>query len=776
MSTTSSGRSATPSPSLTIPTRPSSGSGKRPFRPHDYQRGGIKFLLENPAAALLWDPGLGKTSAALKAFQLLRDAGAVRKALVVAPLRVGELVWTQAPGGELAKWEDFAELKAVFVHGPRKEELLAEDADLYVINPDGLRWLVATGRLRGLLRRGVDYLVLDELSRWKHTKTKLFRSLKPYLGRFRRRVGLTGSPAPNGLIDLFGQMYVLDLGRALGQFVSHFRQQFFVPIPFGWRLQEGAEQRIYRAVAHLAQPLRAADHLDLPPLVEQDVMVTLPDDAQRAYDALEQELIAQVEGEVVTAANAAVATGKCRQVASGGVYLDHRSDIAPSARKSQHLHDAKTEALVELVEELQGAPLLVAYEYHHDLERIERGLRALYGETYEAPAINGETSQKRTAEIVAAWNRGELPVLCGHPAAMGHGLNLQAACSHVAWYTLTWDYELYDQLNRRVYRQGQANRVVVHRLLARRTVDEVVLKAIGAKRRGQEALFDALRELRRDRAAPLYKRPEQGYDQARIVTPPAEETTMTKSSQKTGSKKNAKTTKPTAAQPTAAQPTAAPKKTRAFAQQVDVPAPTPEQAKARAVAVVVKDHNSGTAIELRRDANEVVYIPLVKEGALDVRRLSAVAFDAQYKPIVDYPAGRAARLYVGYAVDIGGTAAALDELQHLVNVTEEERQMATGRVNSSAAKAKTDAKAAKAPTKVAKPATTAQKAPAPKAKGQSAAALFKELILKGGQTDDQIFAQVKKVFNLDDGKRSYVAWYRSWLKNHGQNPPAAKVA
>lgn len=472
-------------------TRKSAPAAAIQFVPHAYQRAMIKWLLSHPSAALYADPGLGKTSVTLKALQLMRKAGGVHRALVIAPMRVCQLVWTHDEGGELAKWSDFADLRVSLLHGKDKDDAAEADADLYVINPDGLKWLIESGHLARLLKSGVDTLVVDELSAFKHPQTKRFKQLKPWLGRFKRRWGLTGSPASNGLLDLFGQAYVIDGGHALGRYITHYRHQFFLPTGYGgytWKPQDGAEERIYATIKSFALSTRAEDHLDLPELVEQNLWVTLPERARRIYDQLEEDLLVYLDGKTVTAANAAVASGKCRQVASGGLYLDDTDDTSVTrSRRVEHVHDAKTEALVDLIDELQGSPLLVAYEFDHDLERIRKALGK------NTPAINGHTKTAETAALALAWNRGELPVLCGHPAAMGHGLNLQACGHHVAWYSLTWNFELYDQLIRRVYRQGQKSRVVVHRILARNTVDDCVAKAISSKRGCQDALLNALR-------------------------------------------------------------------------------------------------------------------------------------------------------------------------------------------------------------------------------------------------------------------------------------------
>lgn len=474
----------------------------RSWEPHSYQKTAIKWLLEHGSAALLLDPGLGKTSITLAALKVLKKSKVVKKALIVAPLRPCYAVWSM--DGEIGKWEDFNHFKVKLLHGPHKGKDL-EGHDLYVINPDGLTWLVKSGTLEKLLQDGLDTLVIDELSKFKHTKTKRFKTLKPFLHRFRRRWGLTGSPVANGLLDLFGQMYVLDLGNALGTFITHYRFNYFLPTGYGgytWVLKPGAKERIYEAIAPIALSMRAEDHLDLPEMVEQDIVVDLPDSVREAYEALERDLITRMGDNVVTAANVAVASMKCRQVASGGIYVKDKNwkvdergipiDDFVVKRETLQLHEAKSEALLDLVEELQGSPLLVAYEFQHDLDRIKKVLG-------DIPSIHGKVNAQLSVAIAEDWNAGRIPVLAGHPQAMGHGLNLQGAGHHVCWYSLTWDFEQYDQLIRRVWRQGnQASRVIVHRILAKRTVDFAVAKALKAKRRGQDALFDALKEYSMD--------------------------------------------------------------------------------------------------------------------------------------------------------------------------------------------------------------------------------------------------------------------------------------
>lgn len=498
------------------------------FKPHPYQLQAIRFLITHPEAALLLDLGLGKSVITLTAIKQLKRTGAVKKVLVIAPLRVCYMVWSEI--GEIGKWTSFSDLRVALLHGDRKDETLAKDADIYVINHDGLDWLCTPrderrprsksnkSRLDELIARGVDTLVLDELSKFKNASTKRFKTVKPYLPLFKRRWGLTGSPASNGLLDLFGQAYVLDLGKALGQYITHYRMKYFVPAKYvrqnvvaEWRPMEGAEARIYQALKPLALSMRAEDHLEgMPDLVEQDVWVDLPTKARKFYDEMEAEMIAELDGETHVAGSAGVLSNKCRQIASGGIYLNVGNTlstdgediervlaktqpvgaftVASGVRRLQHVHDAKTEALCELVDEMQGRPMLVGFEYKHDRARIAAALP-------KAEFIDGSTSQKDSARIIDAWNRGEIAVLCIHPAAAGHGLNLQGSnCSHFTWYTLPWDLDLEMQAVGRIFRQGnKAKTVFVHRILARATVDTVVARALRNKERTQDALMLALR-------------------------------------------------------------------------------------------------------------------------------------------------------------------------------------------------------------------------------------------------------------------------------------------
>ena len=473
-----------------------------PWNPHKYQKKAVRFLLEHACAALFLDPGLGKTSITLAAIKVLKQKKILSKVLLIAPVRVCHAVWPR----EIEKWADFGQLKIEVLHGPDKDEALKREADIYVINPEGLDWLLKSEKtktnsgktrvdvdVKAFKRLGFDTLVVDELSKFKHIGTNRFKAIKQVLHTFARRWGLTGSPAANGLLDLFGQAYILDMGRTFGPYVTKFRLQYFVPqdaAGYVWKPRVGAEEEIYELMAPLALRL-GDDELDMPLLIENRIRVDLPPDVKELYDQMEDELISMMNDKLVVASNAAAASTKCRQIANGGVYytpeLEGNGLIKPG-REFVNLHDAKTEALQDLVEELQGQPLLVAYDFGHDVDRLKKA--------FPKGVFAGDYSAKHFGDIERDWNLGNIGLLFGHPQSIGHGLNLQGAGHHICWHSLTWNYELNDQFIRRVYRQGNKNKkVFVHYIIARGTIDEAIMGAIKSKAKGQRALFDALMSL-----------------------------------------------------------------------------------------------------------------------------------------------------------------------------------------------------------------------------------------------------------------------------------------
>lgn len=479
----------------------------RHWVPHKYQEEAVKFLLSRHSAGLFLDPGLGKTSITLAALTVLKEKGMLGKVLLIAPLRVCYLVWAK----EVKKWADFKGLRVTILHGPHKDEALNEEADIYCINFEGLKWLLKpefrispSGKkkipivnIQRWQELGFNHLVIDELSKFKHTSSSRFLMFKQVIPFFKTKWGLTGTPASNGLLDLFGQCYVLDGGAALGKFITHYRYKYFHRdnSGFSWEINHGAEQQIYEKISPLVLRM-GEDLIDMPDLVQRNIRVDLPDKLKKPYKQMERDLITKLEADRLVAKNAGVASSKCRQISNGAVYLtpEIESVLRPrdAGKEWLDLHNAKLDALEELIEELQGQPLLVAYEFQHDLERILNR----FGKN--TPYIGAGVGMKQTLKIEKDWNEGKIPLLLGHPASMGHGLNLQERGCHICWFTPTWDYELYDQFNRRVRRQGnKANRVYVYRIITRNTVDERVIKALRSKKKGQDALFEALLDLRK---------------------------------------------------------------------------------------------------------------------------------------------------------------------------------------------------------------------------------------------------------------------------------------
>lgn len=472
---------------------------------HNYQKEAIKFLLTHGAAALLLDPGMGKTAIVLKALDALKRAKTNRRTLVVAPLRVAQLVWPNEPN----EWSDLKGLRVGVLHGPGKERVL-EDRDNYdilVINPEGLQWLLTGDRngrnadMREFKKYGFDTLVIDELTKFKSTSGVRFKVLKQVLPTFIRRWGLTGTPAPNGLMDLFGQMYVLDLGNALGKFITHYRSKYFVPLDrngWNWGLQPGAAERIYEAIKPLAMRASAEDHLELPELVPVKHMVELPPKVRALYESVEQDLIAAIHGKEVIASNAAAASTKCRQICNGAVYVDDdlASRVAGKKRDVLNLHDLKLDALEETFDELNGSPMLVAYEFNHDLSRLrERFKDGVFMADYK--------TERAAKEVEDAWNNNEISKLFGHPASMGHGLNMQkGGANHIGLFSSLWDLELFLQFIQRVRRQGnKAARVYLHHYLVADSVDMVAFFAQRRKDKNQNNLLLALAETRASKSS-----------------------------------------------------------------------------------------------------------------------------------------------------------------------------------------------------------------------------------------------------------------------------------
>ena len=441
------------------------------FEPWPYQTRAINWIHEHPSCGLLLDMGLGKTVITLTALNDLIMLGEAERILVIAPLRVAEDTWSR----ECAKWDHLQHLRIAKVLGPAEDRLRAlnSPADIWVINRENVPWLV---NQVGKGHWPFGTVVIDELSSFKSPSSQRFKSLKKILHQTRRVIGLTGTPAPNGLLDLWSQIYLLDKGERFGKTITGYRQAHFDAglkvhnVVVKWRLKKGHDRIIYGLIKDLCLSMSAADYLDLPPRLDEECIINLPVQSRQVYDRLETELYAELGGTEITAGNAAVLTGKLLQAGNGAIY-DCMGHVTP-------LHDAKLDALDDLVEAANGNPLLVYYSYQHDLERIlsrHPGARVL-----------------KTAQDITDWNSGKVEVMLAHPASAGHGLNLQDGGHNIVWYGLPWSLELYQQANGRLHRQGQTRPVVVTHIIAEDTMDEAVLKALKRKGDGQSALLEAV--------------------------------------------------------------------------------------------------------------------------------------------------------------------------------------------------------------------------------------------------------------------------------------------
>lgn len=439
------------------------------YEPHEYQEYAKEFVVKQNVSALFLDCGLGKTVITLTAiWELLLDYFEVRKVLIIAPCRVCRDTWSS----ELQKWNHLKGIEMSTVLGSEKDRVTAlkRRANVYVINRENVEWLV------GHCRWDFDMVVIDELSSFKSHKAKRFKALKRVRPMVRRIVGLTGTPAPNGLIDLWAEIGLLDMGQRLGRFIGGYRERFFVPdkrsreMIFSYKPRQGAEEAIYELISDICISMKAADYLEMPECIYNRVEVTMNEKERKLYQQLERDMLIPFEDGDIDAVNAAGLSNKLMQMANGAVY-DENGAV-------KHIHDRKLEALEDLVEAANGKPVLIAYWYKHDLERIRKYVGAV---------------ELDTAEDMKKWNAGEIPVAVIHPASAGHGLNLQAGGSTLIWFGLTWSLELYQQMNARLWRQGQKETVVIHHLTAKGTLDERVMEALEKKDCGQSALVDAVK-------------------------------------------------------------------------------------------------------------------------------------------------------------------------------------------------------------------------------------------------------------------------------------------
>ena len=447
------------------------------YSPHEYQRYATEYIETHPVAAVLLDMGLGKTSITLTALNnLLFDSFEVCRILVIAPLRVARNTW----GAEIEKWDHLKELKYSVAVGTETERMAAlrKKADIYLINRENVQWLISESGIPF----DFDMVVIDELSSFKNHQTKRFRALMKVRPKVKRIVGLTGTPSSNGLMDLWAEFRLLDMGERLGRFIEQYRTSYFRPdkqngqVVFSYKPLPGAEKQIYGKLSDITISMKSTDHLQMPELINSRYTVYLSEKEDSRYADLKKDLVLQLPDGEITAANAASLSGKLSQMANGAVYTDAGETVA--------IHERKLDALEDIIEAANGKPVLVAYWFRHDLKRISGRLQKL-----KIPYARLDTDGS-----IRKWNAGEIPVALIHPASAGHGLNLQGGGNTLVWFGLTWSLELYQQTVARLWRQGQESEtVVVQHIITKGTIDERIMRALSEKDTMQAALIDAVK-------------------------------------------------------------------------------------------------------------------------------------------------------------------------------------------------------------------------------------------------------------------------------------------
>ena len=442
------------------------------FKPHNYQRYAIDFITEHSEAAVLLDMGLGKTVITLTAIQeLCLDSFEVGHVLVIAPLRVARDTWP----AELRKWDHLRGLTCSVAVGTAQERraALMQPTHIHIINRENVQWLIEESGLPWQY----DMVVIDELSSFKSHRTRRFRALLKVRSKIKRIVGLTGTPSSNGLMDLWAEFRLLDMGKRLGRFITHYRDEFFTPDRrngmqvFSYKPKPGAEAEIYRRIGDITISMKSTDYLKMPECVMNAVPVHLSEAERRIYRRLQKDLVVSLAGTEIDAQNAAALSGKLTQMADGAVYAEDGQVL--------NIHDRKLDALEDLIEGANGKPVLVAYWFKHDLARIQKRF---------------DVREIKSSRDIADWNAGRIPVAAIHPASAGHGINLQAGGSTLIWFGLTWSLELYQQTNARLWRQGQqSDTVVIHHIITTGTIDEQIMAALERKDRTQSALLDAVK-------------------------------------------------------------------------------------------------------------------------------------------------------------------------------------------------------------------------------------------------------------------------------------------
>ncbi len=441
------------------------------YNAHEYQKYATEFILKHPIAAVFLEMGLGKSVITLTAlFDLCLDMFLIGKVLVIAPLRVARDTWPS----EIKKWEHLKSLTYSVVVGTAAErkEALMRKADIYIINRENVDWLIN----KSGFPFDFQMIVIDELSSFKSWQAKRFKSLLKVRPKVKRIVGLTGTPSSNGLMDLWAEFRVLDLGQRLGRYITHYRSAFFTPdkrnaeIIFSYKPLPGAEKQIYKRIEDITISMKSCDYLELPECIINEIPVFMSEKEQQVYDQFRENMVAKIKDKEIDAVNAAVLSGKLLQMANGAVYDDEKNSIL--------IHDRKLDALEDLIEGANGKPVLIAYWYQHDAQRIKSRF---------------DVREIKTSKDIEDWNAGKISAAIIHPASAGHGLNLQSGGSTLIWFGLTWSLELYQQTNARLHRQGQKDTVVIHHIIAKGTIDENVMKALRQKEKTQNALIDAVK-------------------------------------------------------------------------------------------------------------------------------------------------------------------------------------------------------------------------------------------------------------------------------------------
>lgn len=501
--------------SITAPTRRSKPSHEE-WKPSDGQSRAVAHLIRNGVAALWADPGAGKTSITLTAFDYLQKAGIAKKMLVMATVRICQLTWRQ----EAAKWTHTKHLHTVFLHGDKKDKILHDGltllpglggADIFLINYEGLPWLCEKYKGRGGLP--FDTIVSDEITKLKNAQGVRHKALRKVTKNTARKWGLTGTPAPNGYLNLFGQFLWLDGGASLGSFYSHYRDMYFQPgwDGFTYELQKGGMERIHERIREIVFRL---EYTDLPAVRNNDIKIPMDAKARKSYDTLRKQELVDIDGITITAGNSAAVFGKLKQMANGAVY---KATLPGQPKEWIELHTCKLDALVELIESLNGQPCLIAYQYNHDLERIQKRLKDEFG--WDVPYLGAGVTGAAAEKLQDEWNANKHPAMLCQPQSVAHGLNFQQGGAwHIIWFSADWDLENYEQLIRRLRRKGNvAERVMNHRLIIENSIDEEVFSALEDKDVTQARLLQSMRRVLNNEPPPRLAAPDNDTEEVMTI-------------------------------------------------------------------------------------------------------------------------------------------------------------------------------------------------------------------------------------------------------------------